>query len=78
MHRRTHCAVAASKPQLHPALLRLSAMISQYCTHALRLGYSKCYQGWFCWRRISSPNQDAQASWLLYAVDLFSVKRSQS
>jgi len=44
----------------------------------LRLGHSKCYQGWLCWRRISSPNHDAQAGWLLYAVDRFSVKRSHS
>jgi hypothetical protein len=31
-----------------------------------------------CWRRISSPNHDAQAGRLLYAVDRFSVERSQS
>jgi hypothetical protein len=42
------------------------------------LGYFKCYEGWLCWRRISSPNHDAQAGWPLYAVDRFSVKLSQS
>jgi hypothetical protein len=56
----------------------LSAIISHYFTHALCLGYSKCYQGWLCWRRISSPNHDAQTGRLLYAVDRFSVERSQS
>ena len=68
--------IAETQPQLQPVLLRLS--ISQYCTHALCLGHSKCYQGWLCWRRIYSPNHDAQAGWLLYAVDRFSVERSQS
>jgi hypothetical protein len=71
-------STAEMQSQFQPAFLRLPAMISQYFTHPLCLGYSKCYQGWLCWRRISSPNHDAQAGWLLYAVDRFSVKRSQS
>src|SRR5437764_2605279 len=38
-------STAERQPQLHPALLILSAMISQCFTHDLCLGHSECYQG---------------------------------
>jgi hypothetical protein len=43
-----------------------------------RSSNASAYSALLCWRRISSPNHDAQAGWLLYAVDRLSVKRSQS
>jgi hypothetical protein len=37
-------SIAETQPKLQPALLRLSAIFSQYFTHALCLDHSKCYQ----------------------------------